>query len=389
MRGQNIASVSWGDHLVFGEGDGQLASPEALQRRIRRWRDELGATTIHWRELRSRLNGHYHAARGVRHPAPWRSGTLPWDDLQIVPGLAHEAELEAYIYVTIFDEGRPLLPKKVREVSYHNAMHGRHVSWQSAFTHDHPDLLLLDKLKQTRQWGVPCLAYPDVRTYFRDLFCSLLHATQFDGLFICLRSQSRPADFADQFGFNDPIRNDYLARCNRDIWTEDFDLQTWRDLCGEYLTRFLAELRAALSRSGRRLAVGVPRGDILGPPLGNQTLDWRNWVTQNIIDDLVINQNSSKCPSSWLDLWPMHRGYGYLQNYLDGRNMPPLKDQLINDYGPALSESEANLFISRQWDEGGAEEESELTSFPQIKGLAFSTFRFDNPGPIERNAFWA
>jgi len=39
----NIVSVSWADHLAFGEDEGRLDTPETLARRIRAWRDELGA----------------------------------------------------------------------------------------------------------------------------------------------------------------------------------------------------------------------------------------------------------------------------------------------------------------------------------------------------------
>ncbi len=49
-----IASASWMDHLVFGEGDGKLNSPEAVARRMEAWRREMGATVVHWREMRTR-----------------------------------------------------------------------------------------------------------------------------------------------------------------------------------------------------------------------------------------------------------------------------------------------------------------------------------------------
>jgi hypothetical protein len=126
---------------------------------------------------------------------------------------------------------------------------------------------------------------------------NLLQNTEFDGLFVCLRSQSRPADFADQFGFNERVRQDYLSSHGRDICAEDFDLQKWRNLLGEYLTTFLSELREALRDMGLRLAVGAARGDVLGPPLGNATLQWHDWIKKGLIDELVVNQNSSQCPS--------------------------------------------------------------------------------------------
>src|SRR3990172_3352014 len=64
MSRGNVISVSWGDHLVFGEGAGRLATPDDLARRMDAWRDELGATSMHWRE-----NGSYEAWEGSRSRA--------------------------------------------------------------------------------------------------------------------------------------------------------------------------------------------------------------------------------------------------------------------------------------------------------------------------------
>ena len=385
----NIVSVSWGDHLVFGEGDGRLASPESIRRRLERWREDLGARIMHWRHLRTHIEGHFYAARGRRHPTWTHGRNLDWDDFEVVPQLAHQAGLKAYLYVSLFDEGWPLAPRRVREVSHHNAMHGQHVSWQSVFSRRHPEYAMVDRTGRRRQWGVLCPAYPEVRSHFCERFLALLADSEFDGLFVCLRSQSRPADFADQYGFNEPVRRDYLARYGRDISTQDFDLQAWRDLLGEYLTMFLSELRKALVPLELRLAVGAPRGDILGPPLGNATLQWREWVEHGVIDELVINQNSSQCPSMWHQLWPMHRGYGYVQNYLDDHNMPPMLEHLTNTYAPVFADYPVDLYVARQWDERPEAEESRLLSHPAVKGLVFSSFRFDNPGPVARGDWYA
>ena len=51
----------------------------------------------------------------------------------------------------------------------------------------------------------------------------------------------------------------------------------------------------------------------------------------------------------WHDLWPMHRGYGYLQNYVNGVNMPALRADLRSSYGPVLRGKAARLFVARQW----------------------------------------
>ena len=55
-------SVSWGDHLVFGEGDGKLDTPELLDSAINRWKENLDAGTILWRENRSRQDDYVFVA---------------------------------------------------------------------------------------------------------------------------------------------------------------------------------------------------------------------------------------------------------------------------------------------------------------------------------------
>jgi hypothetical protein len=381
----NIVSVSWGDHLSFGDGDGRLDTPEKVARRMQAWRGELAAAALHWRAARARIPGRFAAARGYRHPSQSAARALGWDDLQTVPEIAHEAGMQASLYVSLFDEGWPLARPKVRAVSYHNAMHGQHVAWQSELTRVHPEWLAADRSGRRRQWGVVSLAYPEARRAFIARWLAMLAATRFDGLFVCLRSQSRPADTADEFGFNEPARADFKARHGIDAPNDAASLQAWRDLQGEYLTRLLEELRAALDGDGRRLGVGAARGDVLGPPLGNATLHWRDWARRGLVHDLVVGQNSSQCPSMWHQLWPMHRGAGYVQNYLDGSGLPPLADQLRDVYGPMFAASGVRLYVARQWCERSAEAEQRLAASPGVSGLVFSSFRHDNPGAVARN----
>jgi len=381
LNNRNIVSVSWGDHLVFGEADGRLSSPESLRRRMKSWKKELGAVTVHWRQERSLLESHFFAAKGFKNPIEKKK--VQWDDFELIPKIAHEEGLNANLYVSLFDEGWPLAPKEIREVSYHNSMHKQHISRQSKFSYRYPEFTIIDK-NGNMQWGVLCLAYSQVRKYFIENFLNLLKGYEFDGLFVCLRSQSRPADYGDQYGFNEPIRQKFKKRYDKDILKDDFDRQSWRDLLGEYLTLFLSELGAELNKIKVRLSIGVPLGDIIGPPMGNSSLHWREWVERNLIDELIINQNSSQCPSMWHQLWPMHRGNGYLQNYLNGYNLPPLLQHIDEVYFPYFKKSKAKLFVARQWSQRSEKEENEILEHPAVSGLVFGSFRFDNPGPISR-----
>lgn len=375
----NIINVSWGDHLTAGDGEGLLNTVDSLRRRMAVWHDELGARSLHWRQQRTRRDGKSMSAPGNEQWTRLDKRTdIEWDDFEVVPRLAHELGMPAHLYVVVFDEGRPLASEAERKVSYHNRGHGQDHSWQSNFTIEHPEYVMTDRSRKNRQWGVLSMAYPEVRDHLCQRFAKLLEGYDFDGLFVCLRSQSKPAEFADEFGFNEPLRDEYLRRYGQDIWTEDFDLGLWRDLQGEYLTQFLAQLREVTKESGHELGVGCARGDVIGQPLGNATLQWREWIDRDLVDHLVINQSSAQCPSMWIQLWPMHRGGGYTQDYVSGQEMLPLARQLTEEYGPALTGKSAELYVARQWSDFSPSEERALLDHPEVSGLVYSSFRYDN-----------
>jgi hypothetical protein len=104
-------------------------------------------------------------------------------------------------------------------------------------------------------------------------------------------------------------------------------------------------------------------------------LDWTKWVENGLIDHLVVDQNSSQCPSMWHDLWPMHRGYGYLQNYLDGFNMNTLEKDLTSVYQPVFQGHSAKLYLARQWQPRSPANERSLLKHPLVAGLVFSQIK--------------
>jgi hypothetical protein len=83
-------SVSWGDHLSFGDGDGRLDTPDNCSVVCRCGAMSLVPGSVHWRMLRSRIAGTYSGAPGYRHPSDTAAKTLDWDDFAIVPAMARE-----------------------------------------------------------------------------------------------------------------------------------------------------------------------------------------------------------------------------------------------------------------------------------------------------------
>jgi hypothetical protein len=86
----------------------------------------------------------------------------------------------------------------------------------------------------------------------------------------------------------------------------------------------------------------------------------------------------------WHQLWPMHRGGGYVQNYLDAQTLPSLSEHIVSTYAPVIARSATRLFLARQWQPRCEDDERSLASIPGVSGLVFSSFRHDNAAAIER-----
>ena len=59
----------------------------------------------------------------------------------------------------------------------------------------------------------------------------------------------------------------------------------------------------------------------------------------------------------------------------------------LNDYTEHIENSKTKLYVARQWDPISSSEELKLLNHPSVSGLVYSTFRYDNPGPLA-NSDW-
>lgn len=361
----NTVSVSWGDHVEWGVGPGRLATPEDIDAAVGRWQDELGADTVLWREHQTvRQSSRFFRRPGATPREAERQGVVGFDEHAAVIEATQRRGMRAFVYTTIgFDEGWPL------ELDWWGGVDAR----QSKYVLFHPDHQLVDRDGDPHH-GVLCLAYEEVRAYLLGKFQWLLEQHPWDGLFLCTRSQSRPASYADRFGFNRPVVDEYRARHGIDITVDDFDLSAWRSLHGEQLTRLLREVRAALAPHGTALTVGIPRADHVGPPVGNTTLEWRTWMEEGLVDELVIDQIAAVCPSTWLEMWPRDRGYGYLSD--DSEPRPELLPDLQDRWGPTAVATGVPVSVARMWQEPDPGMETALRAVDGVRGTVHSSFRW-------------
>lgn len=296
--------VGWDDAVIVC-GPGTVAgmdSPQAIERMVKRWKGR-GHQGIYWRVdeamLPDRFMTRWHTtvSPGVNYLLERVDQKLhAFPVLKTLLAAAEREKLDVWAwYPTIYSNGAPPTGPGFTQ------------SWlyENKFGTDHPEVLSVDRVgnKHFMVWEY---AYPEARKAKVSEFVQFARDYGFKRFVACLRTeaaQMQPAPkHADQFGFNAPIVAEMQKRHGVDIHTDprfDFShpkfdlhdplLEAWRNLRGEYLTQFYRELRAALNDvdPGIQIAVQIP-GDRAGTCLGNWHLDWRTWVDEGLVNELVV-----------------------------------------------------------------------------------------------------
>ena len=333
--------VSWGDVIVEPhQGVARLDTVEKVREAAKIWKSQ-GIEKVLFRADNFRvLLFHQYLYTAPSHTTGWSTTRAAWDSglLKAAVEAMKKEGIEPFVWLTVLDEGCP------PEVLYSDS---HSFPWQSHFTRENPHYLSSDRslTENARRyhWGLMEYAYPEVREYMLRIIRAFSDRFDFDGVFLSLRSHAPPPDHADQFGFNEPVVQEYKRRYGRDILRQSFDLEKWRELRGEFFTGFLKEVKSHLEEQGQKLSVGVQQGEYIGPPFGNMKLQWRQWVEDGTIDELVvghITEVRARYPKR------TQREVGYLQSQEDGVGLPPIEEALRKDYGPLCSGNGVKLYVS-------------------------------------------
>ncbi len=271
--------------------------------------------------------------------------------------LAHSHGLAIYAFHSVFDEGMPLeeiwyTPEDRGEELYTAFLDkngsgaaekirppGVYSPMVSRFVEQHPECVPVDRAQKEHNWGSLEFACPEARAYVVGYNRKFLEEYPFDGVYINFRNEFGHPAHGDQFGFARQIVDEYQKRYGVNILRDQFDLEKWRRLRGEYLTQMIRELSQAVHAKSKPLLVGVPQGNYMGIPVGNLYVDWRSWVDQRLIDGLVIGDISGKF------LFPKRVGYGYLTEQEDGMGLKNILWDLDNTYWPVCAARGVKLYV--------------------------------------------
>ncbi len=340
MKG-DLLLCSWGDTLQAEREEYRLNTPERIRDAFIEWKDKYDLAGVLWRQERwldKFAKIHPHAYRKVSkygeavQEADAYELAHSVDDAVVAVEAARQAGIKIFCYIDMYDEGQPFHVDSWSNKNYY---------WESKFFSKHPEFYACDRIWQSKHWGVPEYAYDQVRHYkCREELAYLVDNYSWDGVYISTRGHRLSAVHGDQYGFNEPVVSAFAERYGVDILTQNFDLEAWRRLRGEFVTQYIREVRTLCEERSLELGIGVPPGDYFGPPLGNLYLDWRTWVQDRLIDFIVVGHANIVGRH-------LRFGYGYLNSFFEGEfGLPPLPKILANDYAPLCQKNQVGLWVS-------------------------------------------
>jgi hypothetical protein len=347
-----VKGISWGDEL----SEGTYSSKTAIEEAFRKLKEQ-GYTDIYWRMI---WDGAPHDEIEFYMPDSQQAGEArvrkelentpyAWDphELRWPAAVAHRLGMRLWAHIVPYNMGAPPGAWAELGIMPHPqvlpdglTIYLTNFLYQYKILRQHPEYQLVDRKGKRYHYGVMEWAYPEARQYWDGLVKDIVTRYDVDGISMDTRSECMNPEYADEFGFNAPVVEEFKRRYGVDILQEDFDLEKWRQLRGEYFTQLLKELSDVIHSKGKQFALWTGQGDYIGYPLGNMKLEWRKWLTEKTVDVFGLEEYG------WA--WGT-QGYGYVTDVTSRRGLKPLDVAIREDYSPAAKQGGVKLvFLCRK-----------------------------------------
>ncbi|MBN2456626.1 MAG: HEAT repeat domain-containing protein [Sedimentisphaerales bacterium] len=277
-----------------------VESPAGIAATFDLLKDIWGVRRIYWRGLQEAQDAKGPLRVMIRqgtHPRTasfwnWANHLITNENLeQIAVQAAHDRGIELWGLGNLFDWG------STGDTSV-GTYYGYPYGWESLFRVQHREWIPVDKYGTIKQAGPFEFSYPEVRQAVKDTYVNLAVEAGYDGVCFYTYAENYGMRFAEQFGYNDPIVEEFKNRYGVDIRTEPFNKTDWINLRGEYTTQFLGELKTALSPYGIKIGIVLnrkapdsidvwPYSDGLRTS-GEINMDYKTWSNNQTVDELIL-----------------------------------------------------------------------------------------------------
>lgn len=294
--------VSTGDNHFLGSSL-PIDSPASIAVTFDLFRDVQRARRVYWRGLEEAC---WLRTMTLREENPRYASLWRWmqelyaahhPDILAVKA-AHERGMEIWGVGSLWDWGAPADTPGFGDYPF---------AFESRLRLEHPEWSPADRHGVRRQGGPIELAYPEARQALVQLITEETFRAGYDGITFLTYVENYSLRFQDEFGYSDPIVQDFRKRHGIDLRRESFrrgaSREDWMRLRGTYVTAFLRELRAALAARGVKLGMIVNSNDPRQPQswnvpqlmltAGRHHMDVDTWVREGLVDALLIYGNNS------------------------------------------------------------------------------------------------
>jgi hypothetical protein len=142
---------------------------------------------------------------------------------------------------------------------------------------------------------VPCEAYPEIRKLWSGWVDQMLDAGA-DGVDMRVHSHGNPINERFEYGFNEPLVEEYRKRFGKDLLADDADLGLLAQLRGEIFTDFMRDTSRRVRAAGKKMQVHIHteawRPDPRPAPMywmpSNINYEWQSWMREGLFDGILL-----------------------------------------------------------------------------------------------------
>ena len=258
----------------------------------------LGVKRVYWRGLEAAtwVEGHRERPESVRYYEFWKWLRRLYENVEpdrLAVEAAHKHGMEIWGVGNLVDWGASADTPPFKHYPFNS---------ESRLRIDNPEWVPTDKSGLLKQGGPVELAYPEARRALIDLHMKFMKEDGYDGMTFLTYAENHSMRFQHEFGYNQPIVDEFKRRHRLDIryedWTRFATPDDWQLLRGQFVTQFLRELKMELDASDQKLGFFLQPWDPHKPQPwnvpellltgGSMHFDLETWIADGLVDDFLV-----------------------------------------------------------------------------------------------------